>query len=96
MTKKDYILKLMDALMGYWPLARGMKILIEGNALNDEAVDSLVDIFSKTIDAVNDKVVKEKLEKSKEYLENLKKIERNAEEQDKKDIQKLDEMLKNF
>ena len=75
MTKKEYILKLLDALMGYRPLARGLKILVEGNALDDKTIDTLIDIFSQTIKEIDDAKLTEKLEKSKEYLTQLQKME---------------------
>jgi hypothetical protein len=75
MTKKEYILKLLDALMGYRPLARGLKILVEGNALDDKTIDTLIDIFSQTINEINDSTLKEKLEKSKGYLTQLQQTE---------------------
>ena len=46
MNKKDYILKILDALIGKWAIARGLKILVEGNALDDEAIGGLIDIFT--------------------------------------------------
>lgn len=96
MTKKDYIIKVLDALMGYRPLARGLKILVEGNALNDTTIDSLVDIFSTTIANINNEGAKEKIEKSKNVLEKIKKIEWEQHLQDKKSLEELDQMIKDI
>ncbi len=96
MTKKEYILKVIDALMGYRPLARGLKILVEGNALDDATIDSLVDIFAKTIDEINDTEAKTKLQKSKDILEKIKKIEREQHLHDQKSIQELNQMIGNI
>jgi len=63
MTKKDYILKVLDALTGTRPLARGLKILVNGNALDDKTIDNLADIFAKTIDEIEDSEAKTKLQK---------------------------------
>ena len=94
MTKKDYILKILDALMGYWPLARGLKMLVEGNILDDKTTNSLVDIFAKTIDEIEDGEAKEKLQKSKNILEQLQKIEQEQHLRDEKSLEGLDEMIK--
>ncbi len=94
MTKKEYILKVLDALVGYWPLARGLKILVDGNALDDNTIDNLVDILSKTIDEIKDGEEKEKIQKSKNVLEKLQKIEREQHLRDQKSLDELDEMIK--
>lgn len=94
MTKKDYILKVLDALIGTWPLARGLKILVEGNALSEETIDSLVDILSKTIDGLQDSKTKEKLQKSKDIIERIKHIEREQHLRNEKSLGELDEMIK--
>jgi hypothetical protein len=96
MSKKDYILKVLNALIGYRPLARGLKILVEGNVLNDTTIDSLVDIFTKTIENINDEEAKEKLEKSKNVLEKIKKIEQEQHLNDEKSLQELDQMIKDI
>ncbi|MEI6775188.1 MAG: hypothetical protein WCL18_10905 [bacterium] len=94
MTKKEYILKILDALIGYRPLARGLKILVDGNALDDKTINSLVDIFAKTIDTLEDGEAKEKLQKSKNVIEKLQKIEQEQHLRDQKSLDELDEMIK--
>jgi hypothetical protein len=84
MNKKDYILKVLDILTGVWPLARGLRILVEGNTLDDETIDNLVEIFAKTIDELQDSDSKIKLQKSKKVLEQLQKIERDQHLRDQK------------
>jgi hypothetical protein len=94
MTKKDYILKVLDALIGYWPLARGLKILIDGNTLDDKTIDSLVDTFAKTINEIEDNEIKKKLQTSKNILEKIQKIEREQHLRDQKSLDALDIMMK--
>ncbi len=93
MTKKDYVLKILDALTGYRPLARGLKILVDGNALNDTTIDHLVDIFAKTIEGLEDNEAKEKLQKSKDILEKIQKIEWEQHVRDQKSLDELDVMV---
>jgi len=96
MNKKDYILKVLDATMDYFPLARGLKILISGEALDDTAIDTLVSILTKTINEITDGEAKRKLQKSKDFLEKLKAIELQSHLKDEKSINMLDDMLKNI
>ncbi len=96
MSKKEYILKVLDATMEYFPLARGLKILINGDALDDTTIDTIVNILTKTIDEISDGEVKRKLQKSKEFLEKLKAIEQESNLKDEKSIEILDDMLKNI
>ena len=93
MTKKEYILKILDAVMDYWPLAKGLKILVESNEIDQKTMDTLVDIFSATVDEVMTAQTQEKLKKSKEILEKIKTIEREHHTQDQKEIEELDTML---
>jgi len=94
MTKQAYILKVLDALIGIWPLARGLKILVEGSVLDDKTIDSLVDILATTIDEINDGEAKEKLKKSKEIIEKIKHIEWEQHLRDEKSLDELDAMIK--
>ncbi len=93
MTQKQYILKVLDALIGYRPLARGLKILVEGNVLDTKTMDSLVDIFAKAIDEITDMTAKEKLQKSKDVIEKIKTIEWEQHLRDEKSIEELDTMI---
>ncbi|MCX6824019.1 MAG: hypothetical protein NT085_02740 [candidate division SR1 bacterium] len=96
MSKKDYILKVLDTTMDYFPLARGLKILISGEALDDTAIDTLVSILTKTMNEITDGEAKRKLQKSKDFLEKLKTIEQQSHLRDEKSIAMLDDMLKNI
>ena len=94
MSKKEYILKVLDALVGYRALARGLKILIEGNVLDEKTIDSLVDILGQTIQETKDSESKWKLQKSKEIIEKLQKIERDQHLRDQTSLDQLDAMIK--
>ena len=96
MTKKDYILKVLDVTMEYFPLARGLKILISSEALDDTAIDTLVSILTKTINEISEGEAKIKLQKSKDFLEKLKNIERESHLRDEKSITTLDNMFKDI
>ena len=94
MSKKDYILKVLDALTGYWPLARGLKILIDSDALDNTSIDNVVGILAKTIEKIEDIETKEKLQKSKNIIEKIKKIEGDQYISDQKTLDELNTMIK--
>ncbi|MEI7919188.1 MAG: hypothetical protein WCH65_03090 [bacterium] len=96
MTKKEYILKVLDALNGYWVLANGLKILVEGNALDAATLDGLIDIMTEAINEVNTNEAKEKLQKSKDILEKLKHIETQQQLNDEDSLNELDTMIQNI
>lgn len=79
--------------MWHWPLARGLKILVEGNGLDNNTIDKFVDIFAKTIDGVIGEEAQIKLKKSKDVLEKIKKIEREQHLNDKESLKDLDAMI---
>lgn len=93
MTKKDYMLKLLDLLAPIRPMALALKTLVEGNLLTEATMDSLMIIFDETINSVIDEEKREKLVRGKEVISKLKTIEAQEMQKDQKDLQELDELL---
>jgi len=93
MWKKEYILILLETLSRSWPLAKGLKSLVESSVLGEQAIDVLVQIFTEVIKNIKDKGHKEKLEKSLDILEKIKLLELNSEKEDEKKIEELDSLL---
>ena len=93
MTQKEYILKILETLEDKWPIARWLKILVQGNALENTTIDSLIDIFTKMAEETKDTAIKDKLQKSKNILEQIKKIEREQHLKDEKSLNELDMMI---
>ena len=96
MSKKDYVIKLLDALVWKRTLARGLKILIEWNLLDDEWINWLIDILNKSIDQINDIDLKSQLTKSQDFLERLKGIELMNRKKEDNEIEELDQLLQNI
>jgi len=90
------MLKILVALEDSWPLAKWLKLLIEGNKLDDKTLDALLNIFKSAVKNVADGVRKAKLEKSVVMLEKLKEIEAVSKEKDSEDIEELDAILDSF
>lgn len=96
MNKKEYILKILEVLEEKRPIAKGLKILVQGNALDEESIESLIAIFNSMIEETQDKETKEKFQKSKNILEKLQKIERDQHIKDQKELDNLDAMIKDL
>lgn len=96
MTKKEYIIKILDALTGYRPLARGIKILVNGDVLDTKTIDGITDLLSAAIEETKDLTLKNKLQTSSAVLEKLKKIETEQHSNDKTTLEELDQMIQNI
>lgn len=96
MSKKDYIIKLMDSLSWKRALARWLKILVEWDLLGENTIDSLVQTFDNAIKEINDVDIKDKLIKSQQFLERLRNMEIQSNQSDQKDIDELDLLLQNI
>lgn len=96
MSKKEYIIKLMDSLSWKRALARWLKILVEWDLLGKNTIDSLVQTLSNAINEINDTEIKDKLIKSQEFLKKLQTMELQSNERDKRDIEELDLLLQNI
>jgi hypothetical protein len=96
MTKKEYIIKLMTALEGKRAFAKGLKLLVEGNILDDVTIDGLVKIFVAAIHEVKNAESKNILEKGKDYLQKLKKVEREQHAKEGEELKDLDNIIASF
>jgi hypothetical protein len=93
MDKKQYVLRMLDTLQSIWPLARGLKLLIEAKPLDVMVIDLLITTFTETIKTIDDIQQKESLQKATNFLEKVKEQEIKSREQDQKDINELEAML---
>ena len=96
MDKKDYILKLLEQLKDTWPMATGLKILVEGNSLSDNSIEWIIQIIETAIQEVKEDEKKEKLSKWAEFLKKLQNIESTQQSKEQKELWELDQMLLNL
>lgn len=94
MTKKDYLLKVLDAVQPYWNLAPSIRILVEWNVLDDATLDAILGIFRQATQSATDILQKQKLTKSTEIIEQIKKSELEQEKQDSADLAELENLFK--
>jgi hypothetical protein len=70
--------------------------LIEGNTLDENTLDALLNIFKAAVKNVAAGVRNEKLEQSVTMVEKLKNMESTEKQKDQADLDDLDAMLQNF
>lgn len=94
MTKKDYLMKLLDAVgTDVLPIGKDLLFLIENDRTNDAMIEMLYAMFHEYAKKLTDGKQKEIAEKSMEYLEKLKKMEEQEKEKNEKEIEELDAMI---
>lgn len=78
------------------PLARGLIILIENSQIDKKLLDTLIQSFQDSIDQIQDEQLKNKLEKWKIFLQELRKKGEESRKLDEEDIRRLDALLANI
>lgn len=94
MTKKDYMLKVLDAVQPYRDLAPSIRILLEWNVLDDTTLDAIIAIFRQAAQSAKDAVQQEKLATSTQIIEKIKESELEQEKQDSADLAELENLFK--
>lgn len=80
---------MLDTLQNTRPLARGLKILVNANPLNETLIDILINTFTTTIKTLDDEKQKDSLKKSADFLQKLKEKEAESIKQDQEELDKL-------
>lgn len=84
---------MLDTLQNIWPLAKGLKLLIEAKPLDVAIIDLLITTFKKTVKTIDDIKQRESLQKATSFLEKIKEQEIKSRQQDQKDINELEAIL---
>lgn len=96
MTKKDYLIKILEQLEPVRDLASWLKIVVEEGALWDDVLDTLIGAVESGIHSVKSEVAKEKMQKWLDALEKMKEMEKQSELEDEKELAELDKILDSF
>ena len=96
MTKKDYLLKILEQLEPIWELASGLKVVVEQWALWDDVLDTLIGAVESGIHSARSEVAKAKMKKWLDALERMKEIEKQSAMQDEKELAELDRLIDDF
>lgn len=87
---------MLDTLQKVRPLAKGLKLLVEANPLDETLIDLLISTFKQTIATIQDQQQQASIQKAADFLQKLKNKETEAGKQDQKDIDELEGMLSNI
>lgn len=87
MTKKEYLIKILEKLRAYRSLADEILALLEETELDEDIIDWIIKL-------IEDEVKKQKTEKSKQKFTLVKEIIKKIKEQEKNEkIENIDDIL---
>lgn len=96
MDKKQYVLKVLSVMKDSWPIANGLSYLIEKNAFDATTLDVLLKILQYSLTWASSEIEKEKLNKANEIFQKIQQSESDQKIIDQKDIEQLEDMIKNL
>ena len=93
MTKKEYLLKVLEKIQDVSPFAKALKALIERGDISDSVVDTIQKLVDQKISADRNQLEQEALKKTSEVLWKL-----TSKESDLKisEIAEMDTVLQNI
>lgn len=92
MSKKEFLLALLEKFQDDWLPAIGLKALIDANQLDDSNIDAIINVFQKAAEVSNE-TLKAKLQKGIITLEHLKEMEEENRIKEQADLLKLEELM---
>ena len=95
MTKKEYILAVIDALPE-WEMWRWIKAMVQNNQLDDETIDKLVIVFKRTMAKMAEAIRETKAIETLKSMKNFDKQKEKQAEKDAKSLKDLDAKLNNL
>lgn len=95
MTKKEYILAVIDALPN-WEMWRWIKAMVENDQLEEHTINMLVIIFKRAMDKITATIKENKMVENIEAIEKFNKQKEKQAKEDEETLQKLGSKLNNF
>jgi len=96
MTKKEYLVKILENLDSVRDLAPGLKIVVEQWALWEDVLDTLIETVESGIHSARSEVSKLKMKKWLDALTKMKQMEQQSAMQDEKELEELDKLIDSF
>ena len=96
MTKKEYLIKILDNLEPVRDLASWLKIVVEQWALWDDVLDTLIAAVESGIHTAGSEVSRLKMKKWLDTLTRMKQIEQQSAMKDEKELAELDKLINDF
>ena len=95
MTKKEYILEVIDALPN-WEMWWWIKAMVQNDQLDERTINMLVIILNNAMDKITDAIEKSKIIEKIEARQKLERQKERQEKQDAKTLKDLDSKLNNL
>ena len=95
MTKKEYILAVIDALPD-WEMWRWIKAMVQNDQLDDHTINMLVIIFKRAMDKITATIKENKMLETIQVMDDFDKQKQKQEEQDVKSLKELDSKIDNL
>ncbi len=95
MTKKEYILAVIDALPN-WEMWRWIKAMVQNNQLEEHTINMLVIILKKAMDKITATIKENKMIETIEAIENFDKKKQKQAKEDAIMLKDLDTKLNNL
>ena len=92
MTKKEYILAVIDALPD-WEMWRWIKAMVQNNQLDDETIDKLVIVFKRVMAKMAREIRETKAIETLKSMEVFNKQKEEQAQEDERTLQELDSKL---
>ncbi len=95
MTKKEYILAVIDALPE-WEMWWGIKAMVQNDQLEEHTIDMLVVILKKAMDKLTATIKENKMIETIQAIDSFDKQKEEQAKKDAKSLKELDSKLKNL
>ena len=95
MTKKEYILAVIDALPE-WEMWRWIKAMVQNDQLDEHSIDMLVVILKKAMDKIAKVIKEKKVIETIKAMDNFDKQHERQAKEDEKSLQELDSQINNL
>ena len=79
MTKKEFMLKVIDALPN-WKMGWGLKALIQNDQLDPDVFEKLYEVFKNSVNQTHAEIQQKKMQKRMDQVNAMKQQEQQAEE----------------
>lgn len=93
MNKKDYLIKLLEALRGTWIPAEWFLVVLKAWGFEEDIIETLIQLIENAIKNTDNQIEKEKLQWWLTILTKLKEAEAESLAQDEKECEDLLTML---
>ncbi len=89
MSKSEFVVQVLDTLQNKWHLAKDLKKFVVMWALDNEAINALVELFRQMAKYMKNKELQQRVLTIADKLENMKEIEMQESIWEREDVEQL-------